>query len=160
MFAELLMLRLVLSRRGGSLVHILGPKIPEPSLRSFCSLSQSNYFIMGCKLFEKHIELSVQTHKFCSMFYCWNEKKDLFIRIFIIKLVIIICILKYMSEEQDRHTELSVYIFYQRREKCWLSYRTLYKEKNSAICLTKKKNTMSLQLRSWYLALTWDNMPI
>lgn len=91
MFAELLMLRLVLSRRG-SLVHILGPKIPELSLRSFCSLSQSNYFIMGCKLFGKHIELSVQTHKFCSMFYCWNEKKDIFIRIFIIKLVIIICI--------------------------------------------------------------------
>lgn len=117
MFAEVLVLRLVLSRRG-SLVHILGPKIPELSLRSFCSLSQSNYFIMGCKLFGKHIELSVQTHEFCSMFYCWNEKKDLFIRIFIIKLVIIICILKYMSEEQHRQTELSVYIFYQRREKC------------------------------------------
>lgn len=117
MFAELLMLRLVLNRRG-SLVHILGPKIPELSLRSFCSLSQSNYFIMGCKLFGKPIELSVQTHKFCSMFYCWNEKKDLFISIFIIKLVIIMYVLKCMSEEQHRHTELSVYIFYQRREKC------------------------------------------
>lgn len=116
MFTELLMLRLVLSRRG-SLVHILGPKIPELSLRSFCSLSQSNYFIMGCKLFGKHIERSVQTHKFCSVFHCWNEKKDLFIRIFIIKLVIIICVLKYMSEEQYIHTELSVCIFYQRREK-------------------------------------------
>lgn len=77
-FTELFMLRLVLSRRG-SLVHILGPQIPELSLRSFCSLSQSNYFIMGCKLFGERIELSIQTHKFCSMFYCWNEKKDIFV---------------------------------------------------------------------------------
>lgn len=77
-FTELLMLRLVLSRRG-SLVHILGPKIPELSLRSFCSLSQSNYFIMGCKLFGERIELSIQTHKFCSTFYCWNEKKEIFL---------------------------------------------------------------------------------
>lgn len=77
MFTELLMLRLVLSRRG-SLGHIRGPKIPELSLRSFCSVSQSHYFIMGCKLFGQGIELS----KFCSMFCCWNEKKEIFVSAF------------------------------------------------------------------------------
>lgn len=76
-FTELLMLRLALSRRGS--LRIRGPKIPELSLRSFCSLSQSNYFIMGCKLFGEHIELNSQTHKFCSMFYFWNEKKEIFV---------------------------------------------------------------------------------
>jgi len=77
-FAELLMLGLVLSRRG-SLVRILGPEIPELSLRLFCSLNQSNYFILGCKLFGECIELSIQTHRFCYMFYCWNEKKEIFV---------------------------------------------------------------------------------
>lgn len=77
MFTELLMLRLVLSRRG-SLGHIRGPKIPELSLRSSCSVSQSRYFIMGCKLFGQGIELS----KFCSMFCCWNEKKEIFVSAF------------------------------------------------------------------------------